>query len=180
MVPWKSSEGEIREAALKIVILHYARFIMLTLGFSVLALDKVVACGCAALTKDEGMQDSDLVFLGRVLSATAGNAPEAMDFTRLVVQILLVKKGDISLIPSELRTPNWSGKCGMKVIVPEVYWFFTDALGNFNRCSATRVMLDPELRPWFDESMKAVMHQQYEDARKYLEEQGSVEKQRSE
>lgn len=36
------------------------------------------------------------------------------------------------------RTPSQSSMCGASVMVPEIYWFFTDENGIFTKCGSTQ------------------------------------------
>lgn len=91
---------------------------------------------CRKESVEEGLANSDLVFMAEVQGAWRFGLPERI-LTKVDIELIHIKKGDPSAVPKQLITSNWDGHCGMEILVPARYWFFTDKDGRFNRCTAT-------------------------------------------
>lgn len=114
------------------------------------AASHVDACTCRKDTPKEGLVNADLVFMAEVHGANVFGSPDKI-LTSVDFELISVKKGERTTIPKRLMTSNWSGHCGMKVSVPERYWFFTDKDGYFDGCTATAPILDERfLTMWKD------------------------------
>lgn len=97
------------------------------------------ACSCREepLPLDEAIANSEYVFYARIVGATIRKPWFGERWLMIELEDVIPYKGG-SLPFKEARTSPYSSACGASVIVPEVYWFFTDKNGEFTRCGRTQ------------------------------------------
>ena len=95
-------------------------------------------CDCRELPPiDESVNTYEFVFLARVVGAEIESPWFDDPYLAVKIDRVLPLKGGKPPF-TVLRTPADSSACGASVIVPEDQWFFTDAEGNFSKCSPTQ------------------------------------------
>ena len=96
------------------------------------------ACSCKEpQTLEDAIAGAVHVFQARIVGATVKKPWfEEPQFEIELERIVPYKGGQPSF--NVARTPPESSMCGASVIVPEVYWFFTDENGFFTRCGSTQ------------------------------------------
>lgn len=96
------------------------------------------ACQCRKADVESGFANSELVFGAYVIGANVKKGSVVINLDNSVSL-----KGDRTL--HRLITPNGRSACGLSIVVPGKYIFFTNKDGEIDSCGASRVFDDPDI-----------------------------------
>lgn len=139
-----------------------------TAVFVVLALSAmpVFACGCQFGPSKGALETSSHAFLADVISA----APDGRDgeWTVFGITDAIVRKGG-PLPFDRVRTSSSPSACGMSLLVPGRYWFFTDEGGNFTACGGAVEAYDSAVKELTESVLPQIIEQKRAEAQRVRE-----------
>lgn len=113
----------------------------------------VFACGCQFGPSKGALEKSSHAFLADVISA----APDGQ-WTVFGITDAIVRKGG-PLPFDRVRTSSSPSVCGMSLLVPGRYWFFTDEGGNFTACGGAVEAYDSAVKELTDSVLPQIIEQ---------------------